>query len=58
MIKYKGTTLFPLAIQDVLNNFNEIYGHIVEISTSELGTDHVKLMIFAPNQARKTSLKN
>ncbi len=57
MIKYKGTTLFPLAIQDVLNNFNEIYGHIVEISTSELGTDHVKLMIFAPNQPENFTKK-
>ncbi len=51
MIKYKGTTLFPLAIQDVLNSFDEIFGHIVEISTNDLGTDQVNLMIYAPKKS-------
>jgi phenylacetate-CoA ligase len=45
MIKYKGTTLFPIAIQDVLNSFNEIFGHIVEISTNDIGTDDVNVKI-------------
>jgi phenylacetate-CoA ligase len=49
MIKFKGTTLFPLAIQDVLNSFTEIFGHVVEISTNELGTDHVHIKICSPN---------
>lgn len=51
MIKFKGTTLFPLAIQDVLNSFNEIYGHVVEITTNEIGTDNVHISIYSTNQA-------
>lgn len=58
MIKYKGTTLFPLAIQDVLNGFNEVHGHIVEISTNEIGTDniHVKVCSSNPSADFRSSL--
>ena len=41
MIKYKGTTLYPPAMNDVLNDFENIVNHIIEISTNELGTDEI-----------------
>lgn len=41
MIKYKGTTLYPPAMNDVLNGFENIETHIIEISTNDLGTDEI-----------------
>lgn len=43
MIKYKGTTLFPPAIHDVLNGFKEISEHLIIISSNDIGTDDVLL---------------
>ena len=45
MIKYKGTTLFPPAIHDVLNGFKEISEHLIVITTTEIGTDDILLKI-------------
>ncbi len=41
MIKYKGTTLFPPAIHDVLNGCKEIAEHLIVLSKNSLGTDDV-----------------
>lgn len=45
MIKYKGTTLYPPAMNDVLNDFPNIESHIIEISTNDLGTDEILIKI-------------
>ena len=45
MIKYKGTTLYPPAMNDVLNDFENIESHVIEISTNELGTDEILIKI-------------
>lgn len=45
MIKYKGTTLYPPAMNDVLNDFPSIETHVIEISTNELGTDEILIRI-------------
>nr|WP_315140692.1 AMP-binding protein [uncultured Flavobacterium sp.] len=45
MIKYKGTTLYPPAMNDVLNDFETIENHIIEISTNDLGTDEILIKI-------------
>ncbi len=45
MIKYKGTTLYPPAIYDVLNEINCVENYIVEISTNNLGTDEILINI-------------
>ncbi|MES2748195.1 MAG: phenylacetate--CoA ligase [Bacteroidota bacterium] len=45
MIKYKGTTLYPPAMNDVLNDFENIESHIIEISTNELGTDEILIKL-------------
>jgi len=49
MIKYKGTTLYPPAMNDVLNDFDAIESHIIEISTNELGTDEILIKIAVKN---------
>ena len=49
MIKYKGTTLYPPAMVDLLQSFTEIQSHIIEISTNELGTDEILIKVAATN---------
>ncbi len=45
MIKYKGTTLYPPAMHDVLNHFESVENHLIEISTNDLGTDEIVIKI-------------
>ena len=47
MIKYKGTTLYPPAMMDLLNHFNGIECHIIELSTNDIGTDEILVRIAA-----------
>ncbi|MGQ7947274.1 AMP-binding protein [Flavobacterium sp. WC2509] len=49
MIKYKGTTLYPPAMNDVLNNFGNIDNYIIEISSNDLGTDEILIKIAVQN---------
>jgi phenylacetate-CoA ligase len=41
MIKYKGTTLFPPALYDILDNIDYISNYIVEVYTNQIGTDEI-----------------
>jgi len=41
MLKYKGTTLFPPAIYDILNEIEFVENYLIEVYTGELGTDEV-----------------
>lgn len=41
MIKYKGTTLFPPALYDILDNIEYVTNYIVEVYTSQIGTDEI-----------------
>lgn len=45
MIKFKGTTLYPPALFDVLDNIPEITNYIVEVYTNDLGTDEVLVRV-------------
>ncbi|MBT0607735.1 phenylacetate--CoA ligase family protein [Aequorivita echinoideorum] len=49
MIKYKGTTLYPSAIFNVLNDFSKIENYIVEIYHNEFGTDEILIKIASKN---------
>jgi phenylacetate-CoA ligase len=51
MIKYKGTTLYPPAMNDVLNDFETIESYIIEISTNDLGTDEILIKIAVKEQS-------
>lgn len=48
MIKYKGTTLYPPAIFDVLNSLPYIEEYVVEVFTNDVGTDELKLHLSTP----------
>lgn len=47
MIKYKGTTLYPQALNDVLNGIPEVYNYYVEVSTNNLDTDELVAFVYA-----------
>ena len=51
MIKYKGTTLYPPVMNDVLNDFDSIESYIIEISTNDLGTDEILIKIAVKEQS-------
>ncbi len=51
MIKYKGTTLYPPAMNDILNDFSTIESHIIEISTNDLGMDEILLKLAVAEQS-------
>lgn len=48
MIKYKGTTLYPPAMGNLLNDFSEVKSHVVEIYHNAIGTDEILIKICAP----------
>ena len=43
MIKFKGTTLYPPALFDLLNEMDEVLDFVVEVYSNEIGTDEVLL---------------
>ncbi len=45
MIKLKGTTIYPPAIYDVLDNHTQIANYVVYVRTSDAGTDEVIVRI-------------
>lgn len=45
MIKYKGTTLYPASIFDVLQNIDYIENYYLEISDDEVGNDKVTVYV-------------
>lgn len=45
MIKYKGTTLYPAAIFDVLDNIDTIENYLVVVDTNECGNDDIHILI-------------
>lgn len=47
MIKYKGTTLYPPAMDNILNDFNEVNSYVIEIFHNEIGTDEICIKIDA-----------
>ena len=54
MLKYKGTTLFPGAIYDLLNNMEEVVNYYIEVFTNELGTDEIVVHIGSASKDEET----
>ena len=59
MIKFKGTTLYPASIFDVLQNIDYVENYFVELTHDEVGNDNVnvhvgcKITDFDPNLIEK-----
>lgn len=49
MIKYKGTTLYPTAMHDLLACMEDVQSHLIEISTDAIGMDEINIRIASRN---------
>jgi phenylacetate-CoA ligase len=50
MIKFKGTTIYPSALFDLLHEINEVSDYVVEVSTNEVGLDEILLYLYAASE--------
>jgi phenylacetate-CoA ligase len=57
MIKYKGTTLYPPAVFDILHQFENIKDFVVEAFAGPLGTDEIKLHVCVADHDNERILK-
>lgn len=57
MIKYKGTTLYPPALYDILNNIEQVENYVVEVFSNEIGTDEI-LIHLAAKERTDALIKN
>lgn len=53
MIKYKGTTLYPPVMHDLLASFDEIQQHVIEITTNSFGTDEIIIKVAITNTSKE-----
>lgn len=60
MIKYRGTTLYPPAIFDLLNGLDAIETYVVELRHNDLGTDEivVRVALKTPSETFEKALKD
>ncbi len=54
MIKLKGTTVYPPGIFDILNQFENIRDYVVEVYTSTLGVDELRVHLCVHENERAT----
>lgn len=54
MIKFKGTTLYPPALFDLLNEMEEVTDYVAEVYSNELGMDEVLLYLLPQNTSDET----
>ncbi|MBK8609641.1 MAG: AMP-binding protein [Chitinophagaceae bacterium] len=57
MIKFKGTTLYPPALFDILNEMENVIDFVAEVSSNEMGTDEVTLYIAPDNFSEEINRK-
>lgn len=57
MVKYKGTSLYPPALFDLLNDFEEVENYVVEISLDEFGEDEITVKVGSNNASEELMLK-
>ena len=51
MIKYKGTTLYPPALFDILDNIPMVKNYIVEVYTNSIDTDQIQIKVGSEEQS-------
>jgi phenylacetate-CoA ligase len=45
MIKYKGTTIYPPSLYDILDGIDYVDNYVVEVSINDIGTDHILIHV-------------
>ena len=58
MIKLKGTTLYPAAIFDVLDNVDYVANYIIEVDSNEIGMDRVTAVVGSRNPDEEAVVKD
>jgi len=53
MIKFKGTTLYPPALFDLLNEMDEVLDFVIEVSANEIGLDQVLLYLVPTEESEE-----
>ena len=53
MIKFKGTTLYPASIFDVLDNVDYVENYLVEVHSNEVSMDEVLVMVGSTMQSEE-----
>jgi phenylacetate-CoA ligase len=53
MIKYKGTTLYPSALYNVLDAIRGLSDYLIEVSRNEIGTDEILIKAFSCNPSEE-----
>ncbi len=43
MIKYKGTTIYPPALYDILDDIDQVENYVIEVYTNDIGTDDITI---------------
>jgi phenylacetate-CoA ligase len=57
MLKYKGTTLYPPALFDILHEMENVIDYVAEVSSNEMGTDEVLIYIVPDKFDEETNRK-
>ncbi|MES2891112.1 MAG: AMP-binding protein [Bacteroidota bacterium] len=57
MIKYKGTTLYPPALFDLLNEMEDVKDFVAEVYQNEIGLDEVLLHLLPVHTGEETDRK-
>ncbi len=57
MIKYKGTTLYPPALFDILNEMEEVIDFVAEVYLNEMGLDELLINILPVNLNEESNRK-
>jgi phenylacetate-CoA ligase len=52
MIKFKGTTLYPPAMFDLLNEMKDVLDYVVEVYPNEIGMDEVLLHLSPADESK------
>ena len=50
MIKYKGTTLYPPAMNDIMNDFGNVSCYQIVIKSDEIGLDEIIIKLSTENE--------
>jgi len=57
MIKFKGTTIYPSALFDLLNEINEVSDYVVEASTNDVGLDEILLYLYVADTSAENDYR-
>lgn len=57
MIKYKGTSLYPPSLTDLLNDFDEVNHYVIEVFSNEMGEDEICVKVHSEKESKDLANK-